>query len=407
MEFPPAYNYLREAISELVPFTGLNNKTIEIAILNSSQTNAFVIPGNHLFIYSDILKLINTEAAFLGLLSHEISHLELHHYQRTLDNQKNEQAKAFLLMLAGVAAATAGDGEATSALWLGGMANQAENMLRYSREHEQEADRRGRELLEQSGHTTTGMNELLAGLQKQAMGSQRIEFLSTHPLPQNRLSDSLTAKQQSSVLYQPSSEEFQYFRATVLAYRATLEGSQYQSFIEQNLRLPNQQYYALALAELLLHYNTKSTQSIDKLTASNEFIDYLKALVALTNNQIEQAENIIDSRLNIAPDNLTFLYLKGQLHSSSHYLKIENNDLSYEKRMKLRHNIAIAKKEHNKPYALYQHALLQFELGQDKPALHLLNRALKQATDSDKDEVSASIDQLERLQEAQKSERLE
>ncbi|MBJ7549454.1 M48 family metallopeptidase [Marinomonas ostreistagni] len=407
MEFPPAYNYLREAISELVPFTGLNNKTIEIAILNSSQTNAFVIPGNHLFIYSDILKLINTETAFLGLLSHEISHLELHHYQRTLDNQKNEQAKAFLLMLAGVAAATAGDGEATSALWLGGMANQAENMLRYSREHEQEADRRGRELLEQSGHTTTGMNELLAGLQKQAMGSQRIEFLSTHPLPQNRLSDSLTAKQQSSVLYQPSSEEFQYFRATVLAYRATLEGSQYQSFIEQNLRSPNQQYYALALAELLLHYNTKSAQSLSKLTTSNEFIDYLKALVALTNNQIEQAENIIDSRLNIAPDNLTFLYLKGQMHHSSHYLKIQNNDLSYEKRMKLRHNIAIAKKEHNKPYALYQHALLQFELGQDKPALHLLNRVLKQATDSDKDEVSASIEQLERLQEAQKSERLE
>lgn len=407
MEFPPAYNYLREAISTLVPHTGMNNKTIDFAILNNSQTNAFVIPGNHLFIYSDILKLINTESSFMGLLAHEISHLELHHYQRSVENQKNEQAKALLLMLAGVATAAAGDGETTSALWLGGMANQAENMLQNSREHEQEADRRGRELLEQSGQSTIGMNDLLAGLQKQAMGSQRIEFLSTHPLPQSRLSDSLTAQQQTSILYQPSSEEFRFFRATLLAYRATLEGNGYQEFIDRNIRSNDEQHFALALAELLMHYEQRAEENIRKVNTSNEFVDYLNSLILLSTNQISQAQEVINKRLLLAPNNLSFIYLAGQLSTNGQYLKMDQDSLSYEKRMALRHNIALARKNNNSSYALYSHALLQYELGQDKPALHLINRALKQSDGIQKAEIQKTLNRLETIQESQKSQRLD
>lgn len=406
IEFPPAYNYLRQAVADIVPNTGLYDKTIDLALLNSTQTNAFVIPGNHLFLYSDILRLINNESTLMGLLAHEISHLELHHYQRSIENQKNEQAKALLLLLAGVAAATAGDGETTSALWLGGMANQVENMLSYSRAHEQEADRRGRELLQQSGYPASGMNELLAGLFKQSMGSNRIEFLSTHPLPQSRLSDSLTGQEQSSVLFSPSSESFRYFRATLLSYRAALEGTKYKDFLRSNLSTSDEYQYGVALAELLMHYQEAALESIKQVQSRNEFVDYLKAIIYLTANQHEQAKRVIDARLALAPNDLTFTYLAGQLNEHKNYLSTSTDQLSYEKRMVYRHNIALARQNNNQPYALYYHALLQFALGKDKPALNLINRAIKQSSDSQRSEMESMKVQLELLEDAQRREDL-
>ncbi len=406
IEFPPAYNYLREAVASIVPNTGLYDKTIDLALLNSTETNAFVIPGNHLFIYSDILRLINNESTLMGLLAHEVSHLELHHYQRSLENQKNEQAKALLLVLAGVAAATAGDGETTSALWLGGMANQVENMLSYSRAHEQEADRRGRELMQLSGFPTSGMNELLAGLFKQSLGSNRIEFLSTHPLPQNRLSDSLTGQEQTSVLFTPSSDSFRYFRATLLSYRAALEGNRYRNFLSSSLTTSDEYHYGLALAELLMHYNETALENINKVQSRNEFVDYLKTIIYLTVDQDEQAKQVIEDRLALAPNDLTFTYLAGQVKEQKPYLRTTPDQLGYEKRMVYRHNIAVARQRNNQPYALYNHALLQFELGKDKPALNLINRAIKQSSGSDRSEMESMKTQLELLEDAQRREDL-
>lgn len=407
IEFPPAYNYLRQAIAEFIPNTGLTNKTVELALLNSSKMNAFVIPGNHLFIYSDILRVITNESMFMGLLAHEISHLELHHYQRTLENQKNEQTKALLLLLAGVAAATSGNGETSSALWLGGVANQQENLLSYSRAHEKEADRRGRELLDKSGLPQTGMNQLLAALFKEAMGDNRIEFLSTHPLPQNRLSDSLSGEQQKSVLFHPSSSSFRYFRATLLAYRSTLESPKQQTFLRRNLTDDNEYYYALTLSNLLLNNENIASQSLAKITDSNEFIDYLKAITALTLNDLASAEKTIHDRLTLAPDDLTFEYLSGQLQGNARYLYTSDSLLSYQRRMIYRHNIAVAKQSNNHPYALYNYALLQFSLGKEIPALNLINRSIKQSSHSQKQEMQTMKAYLERIIDAQKREKLE
>lgn len=407
IEFPPAYNYLRQAIADLVPNTGLNDKTIELALLNSRQMNAFVIPGSHLFIYSDILRLINNENMFMGLLAHEISHLELHHYQRSLENQRNEQAKSLLLLLAGAAAATVGDIETTSALWLGGLANQQENILRYSRSHEQEADRRGRELLQQSGLPTSGMNDLLAGLMKESMGSNRIEFLSTHPLPQSRLSDSLTGEDQQSILFQPSSPSFQFFRATLLAYRAALESTGYQSFLRRNINADDEYYYALTLTQLLLHYNESALENLRRIKSRNEFTDYLKVIIYLTVDKKEEAQSIVHNRLSFAPEDLTFQYLAGQLDRDLSYLQASDSQLNYQNRMVYRHNIAVAQQQNDSPYALFNHALLEFQYGKELPAMNLINRSIRQSSGTKKQQMETVKLHLERILEAQKREGLD
>ena len=140
---------------------------------------------------------------------------------------------------------------------------------------------------------------------------------------------------------------------------------------------------------------------------SNEFVDYLNSLILLSTNQISQAQEVINKRLLLAPNNLSFIYLAGQLSTNGQYLKMDQDSLSYEKRMALRHNIALARKNNNSSYALYSHALLQYELGQDKPALHLINRALKQSDGIQKAEIQKTLNRLETIQESQKSQRLD
>ncbi|WP_343772886.1 M48 family metalloprotease, partial [Marinomonas arenicola] len=90
INFPPAYDYLKEALSHILPQTSLYNKMVEMTLLNSTQTNAFVIPGNHLFIYSDIMEMITNEDMLYGLLAHEVAHLDLNHYERQTQHSSEE-----------------------------------------------------------------------------------------------------------------------------------------------------------------------------------------------------------------------------------------------------------------------------------------------------------------------------
>lgn len=117
IDFPPAYDYLKEALSYILPQTDLYNTTVEMTLLNSSQSNAFVIPGNHLFIYSDIMEMITSEDMLFGLLSHEVAHLDLRHYERQTKHSGEELQKTLVMLGAGIAAALAGAGsDATTAL---------------------------------------------------------------------------------------------------------------------------------------------------------------------------------------------------------------------------------------------------------------------------------------------------
>ncbi|WP_377367828.1 M48 family metallopeptidase [Rhodanobacter aciditrophus] len=402
IEFPPAYQYLQDAMSRLVPNTDLYNKTIDIGLLNSSQSNAFVIPGNHLFIYSDIMRIITDEAAFLGLLAHEIAHLELNHYERTLESQRNEQNKTLMMLLAGIAAASAGNGEATSALWLGGIANQQENYLRHSRAQEQEADRRGRELLLASGLPVYGMAHLLGALQRQSLGSNRIEFLSTHPLPQTRVSDTLTADPEDSIVFEPSSNEFQYFRATLIAYRAAIEGNQYSNFIARHVTNRDQQHFANALAALLIHHIKDAESHINQVNEVTQFTKYLEGLISLAKNDLSGLKQTVNERLLLSPNDRTFQYLLSQANQTDQYLRTRDDALGYEKRMTYRNNIAVARKQNNHEAALYYQGLLDFSRGWELAALNLINRALRTAEPPLKQEIERSKQHLERIREAQK-----
>jgi beta-barrel assembly-enhancing protease len=48
-------------------------------VKNDSLLNAFAIPGGHIYVYTGLLKYLDSEAALAGVLAHEIAHAEKRH----------------------------------------------------------------------------------------------------------------------------------------------------------------------------------------------------------------------------------------------------------------------------------------------------------------------------------------
>ncbi|MBU2413467.1 MAG: M48 family metalloprotease [Gammaproteobacteria bacterium] len=405
IDFPPAYDYLKDALSQILPQTNLYNTTVEMTLLNSSQSNAFVIPGNHLFIYSDIMEMITSEDMLFGLLGHEIAHLDLRHYERQTKHSGEELQKTLVMLGAGIAAALAGAGsDATTALWLGGIANQAENTLTYSRNQEQEADRRGREYLINAGLAPEGMTKLFQAFFKQALGRPKLEYLSSHPSPNSRLSDSFSTETKETILSKNRTTDFEFFRASLLAYRAGIEDKPF-TYLDQKIQDNDAKNFAKGLFSYLIQSPDRALIFLNKLEKHNQFTDYLQALSFAASGQTEQGLNIINMRLDLAPKDILFSMLNAQL-TKTKPISVYSNYL-YEQRLIWRANIQYYQSRNNIPMALNYRALLDFSQGKDKTAEYLIKRAENDAKDNDKNAIQETAAKFKIINEAEKQEDLE
>jgi beta-barrel assembly-enhancing protease len=405
IDFPPAYDYLKDALSRILPQTNLYNTTVEMTLLNSSQSNAFVIPGNHLFIYSDIMEMITSEDMLFGLLAHEVAHLDLRHYERQTKHSGEELQKTLVMLGAGIAAALAGaGGDATTALWLGGIANQAENTLTYSRNQEQEADRRGREYLINAGLAPEGMTKLFQAFFKKALGRPKLEFLSTHPSPNSRLSDSFSTATKETILSNKTTTDFEYFRATLLAYRAGIEDKPF-IYLDQKIQDNDAKIFAKGLFSYLIQSPDRALDYLKKLENHNQFTDYLEALSYAAAGKKDQGLKIINMRLELAPKNIPFSMLDAELKKSKP-ISVYSNYI-YEQRLIWRANIQYYQSINNIPMALNYRALLDFSQGKDKTAEYLIKRAENDAKENEKNTIQQTSARFKIINEAEKQEDLD
>lgn len=140
-------------------------------IHDDSVLNAFCTPGGYIYIYTGILKFLDSEDQLAGVLGHEIGHADMRHSTRQMTSMYGVQI--LLDVLAGDRAALK---QVTGAL-IG---------LKFSRSHETEADERSVLYLCPTKYNADGGAGFFEKIQ--AMGGQRVpEFLSTHPDPGNRI----------------------------------------------------------------------------------------------------------------------------------------------------------------------------------------------------------------------------
>ena len=140
-------------------------------IHDDSTLNAFCTPGGYIYVYTGILKFLENESEFAGVMGHEIGHADMRHSTRQMTQMYG--IETLLAILAGDRAMLA---QVTSSL-IG---------LKFSRNHENEADERSVTYLCPTDYNADAGAGFFAKIQAMGGGRQP-EFLSTHPDPGNRI----------------------------------------------------------------------------------------------------------------------------------------------------------------------------------------------------------------------------
>lgn len=150
--------------------------SIRISVVNSSELNAFALPGGRIVVYSALLQKIKTYPELAALLSHEFTHVNDRHSTRSIFRRLG--SRVFLGLLLGKI------GSVTAV-----MVDQADNLksLTYSRKLEKEADLNGLDLLKERKIDPEGFAILFTQLKQGASASGMPEFLESHPDIDNRI----------------------------------------------------------------------------------------------------------------------------------------------------------------------------------------------------------------------------
>lgn len=154
--------------------------TIKI-IDNDTVLNAFCTPGGHIYVYTGLMKYLDSEDELAGVLGHEIAHADMRH---------STQQMTTTYGLNTLLSAIAGDKEIlkTIASGVSGLTG-----LKFSRTHEEQADSKSVEYLCPTDYNANAGGKFFQKLVASGQG-KTIEFLSTHPSSDKRI-ENYNAKQ--------------------------------------------------------------------------------------------------------------------------------------------------------------------------------------------------------------------
>ncbi len=172
----------------LLQKAGLPEST-EIFIVNSPALNAFVAPGNDIFLNYGLIKKLPTVEMLQAVMAHEIGHITGGHIiQRSLQIASTRTAAGVGILLS-LATALAGAPGAGVGLAIGSTSAAERSILTNTRRQETSADQSGVKYLAQAGIDPNAAIEVLKIFQGQDLltAHKRDPYTLTHPLSQARI----------------------------------------------------------------------------------------------------------------------------------------------------------------------------------------------------------------------------
>ena len=168
---------------------GLDANAVRVHIVNDPTLNAFVAGGQRVFINTGLLLEVENVGEIAGVIAHETGHISGGHLARTHDAMRNASAASILAMTLGAATVLGGQGEAGTAIILGGQQAAEGSFLSYSRAQESAADQAAVEILSAAGETAEGLYTFLDRIWRRETlaGSPQDPYLRTHPPTRDRL----------------------------------------------------------------------------------------------------------------------------------------------------------------------------------------------------------------------------
>lgn len=181
-QYDDAYQYLQGILDEILASDDLRYEQFpwEIKIIQDDDVlNAFAAPGGFMYVYTGLIKYLDTEDDLAGVLGHEVAHADLEHSARMMERNYGAQVLLSIVL---------GDGSAQIGNIAAGLAG-----LSFSRSFESDADARSVEYLADTRYNCAATRSFFEKLEASGQTGGTPEFLSTHPKPANRVED-ITAK---------------------------------------------------------------------------------------------------------------------------------------------------------------------------------------------------------------------
>lgn len=176
VKYATAYAHLQRITNKILNSGQVEHKNDfawKVKIIHDDQTlNAFCTPGGYIYVYTGIIKYLDSEDALAGVMGHEIAHADKRHSTESMTREYGVQA---------LLAVVAGQNQSV----LIGLAKNLSD-LKYSRTHETEADTYSVRYLSGTSYRCNGAASFFEKIQASG-GSSTPEFLSTHPDPGNRV----------------------------------------------------------------------------------------------------------------------------------------------------------------------------------------------------------------------------
>ena len=153
-------------------------------LVQDKQVNAWCMPGGLIVVYEGILPVTQDEASLAIVLGHEIAHAVARHSAEQMSTQMRQQ---YGLQIGSVVAGALGMGQNTQSI-VQAIAAQGFNFknLKYSRDHENEADHMGLIFAAMAGYDPQVAITFWQRMAAQSK-NQTSEFLSDHPSDATRI----------------------------------------------------------------------------------------------------------------------------------------------------------------------------------------------------------------------------
>ena len=300
--------YINNHLVEIAQYSDLRDFDLKPVVVNSTQLNAFAIPGGVIGINLGLLLSAQDVHEYSSVVAHELAHLSQRHHARSMQQQSNLVVQNIVGFIASAVLIAAGGTEPGFAAMMGTDALIKGQALAFSRSHETEADRVGFNTLVEAGYDPYGATRMFERMhQKYRYQRELPEYFSTHPLTVNRIADMRSEAEKTQLKMYPKSRDYQRIRAKVKVTTTELPGDAVTTARELN------DPYELAYA---YSRNNQHQQAIDLLTTAyakdprSLLLAASLAEILTAAGQAQQAIELLDKRLLDYPDHSLFSILK-------------------------------------------------------------------------------------------------
>lgn len=309
LDQPDINQYINKLGQEIITVAGNQYFDYRFYVINNRDFNAFATPSGLIFMHSGLLETMDNEGELHSVLAHEIGHVVSRHIAGRVENSAKINAATLALVLAGIAL---GGGALSQALVTGGLATGAAMSMAFTRQDEEEADRKAYAYMLQAHRDPQDMVTMLKKMHKvnQLNMGEVPQYLLTHPKPELRMGyvEDLIHMDKPGAF--PPADQFDFNRIKSRVKSYTRQPDQLMAAYRKVIRTTEDDFarvmatYGLALAYHDQAQYDKAEAELKKVIAAYPHKTILLSdlgLVYFKSGRLQEARNLFDRARNLDP----------------------------------------------------------------------------------------------------------